>query len=128
MADVGGGDDGIRCAERQRLGRENHIGINGIIGCGGLPLAARLRLQFGGAAHGSGGYRQVFGGSRQGIESGDARFLPSTKQFTPQFVIGDLRDNDALPRSEQANEPAVTCLGIEPSWRGGQKTERSRVQ
>ena len=127
VANIGRGDDG-RHTQHQRLRRQDHVGVNGVVGRGGLALLPRQRLEFGGLAHGRRCQGHVIRRLRQSVESSNARRAGSPKKLTPQFVIGYFRDDKCAPLRQSNPQAIGSTPGCQVSGAAGEKPKRCRIQ
>lgn len=101
VPDIGRRDQHIWLWERHGLTGEDHVSIQRLVSCGGLPLLPSFRPQESRLSHGGCGQRYVVQQTGQRIQPLDALQLFGTEQLTSYFIIGDLGQDDPGARGDQ---------------------------
>jgi hypothetical protein len=115
VADVDRGDsDSItRLADGSRTGRQDHVCVEGVRRSSRYAALASVSPEQGSLTplRGSNGDVDKPARRNQIIESSKRSVGPDARQFPANFVVSDLRDNDADTPNDQSSEPLAAVIG-----------------
>ena len=109
---IGSRDDGVWIGSLQHGGvrREYHVTIERTVIRRLTARVSRHGPTLGRAKHDLGSDRRIRENTLEAVQASKPRALAGANQFTPHFVIRNLRQHDLAPSQRQRRDPRLACI------------------